>query len=78
MGHLEKDFSEYEPTFTYTLVGRIGEFYTKTDVVINKTLKGETDTKVIPVLQDAAYVESFSNYQDDLETIEGPETNNPL
>ncbi|QOT00353.1 hypothetical protein JNUCC42_06420 [Brevibacterium sp. JNUCC-42] len=71
VGHLEKDFSEYEPTFNYSSVGRIGEFYTKTDVIIDKTLKGETDTKVIPVLQDAAYVDSPSKHQDDLLTIEG-------
>ncbi|QDX94379.1 hypothetical protein EEL30_20075 [Brevibacillus laterosporus] len=73
VGHLEKDFSEYEPTFNYSSVGRIGEFYTKTDVIIDKTLKGETDTKVIPVLQDAAYIDSPSKHQDDLLTIEGYE-----
>ncbi|TPG69753.1 hypothetical protein EEL32_10000 [Brevibacillus laterosporus] len=71
VGHLEKDFSEYEPTFFYTSLGRIGGFYTKTDVMIDKTLKGDVDTKVIPILQNAAYVESSSKYQDDLMTIEG-------
>ncbi|TPG69296.1 hypothetical protein EEL31_12700 [Brevibacillus laterosporus] len=71
VGHLEKNFSEYEPTFNNTSVGRVGEFYTKTDIIIDKSLKGDTDTKVIPVLQAAAYVESSSKYQDDLETIEG-------
>lgn len=64
VGHLEKNFSEYEPTFNYTSVGRVGEFYTKTDIIIDKSLKGDTDTKVIPVLQAAAYVESSSKYQD--------------
>ncbi|MGG1443669.1 hypothetical protein ABE354_16790 [Brevibacillus laterosporus] len=71
VGHIENDFSEYEPTFKYTSVGRVGEFYTKTDVIIDKTLKGEADTKVIPVLQAAAYVESATKYQADLATIEG-------
>ncbi|MED1786652.1 hypothetical protein P4V47_03895 [Brevibacillus laterosporus] len=71
VGHLEKDFSEYEPTFKYTSEGRVGEFYTKTDVIIDKILKGDTDTKVIPVLQDAVYVDSPTKYQDDLLTIEG-------
>lgn len=71
VGHLEKDFSEYEPTFKYTSEGRVGEFYTKTDIIIDKTLKGDADTKVIPVLQAAAYVESSFKYQADLETIEG-------
>ncbi|QOS99948.1 hypothetical protein JNUCC42_04110 [Brevibacterium sp. JNUCC-42] len=71
VGHLEKDFSEYEPTFNYSSVGRIGEFYTKTDVIIDKTLKGETDTKIIPVLQDAAYIDNPTKYKDDLLTIEG-------
>ncbi|AYB37683.1 hypothetical protein [Brevibacillus laterosporus] len=71
VGHLEKDFSEYEPTFNYSSVGRVGEFYTKTDVIIDKILKGETDTKIIPVLQDAAYIDSPTKHQDDLLTIEG-------
>ncbi|MED4766158.1 hypothetical protein ABHN05_11245 [Brevibacillus laterosporus] len=71
VGHLEKDFLEYEPTFKYTSEGRIEEFYTKTDVIIDKVLKGETGTKIIPVLQDAAYINSPTKHQDDLLTIEG-------
>ncbi|WPS85390.1 hypothetical protein SMD22_01820 (plasmid) [Brevibacillus halotolerans] len=71
VGHLEKDFSEFEPTFKYSPVGRIGEFYTKTDVIIDKVLKGEAGTKTISVLQDAAYIDSPTKHKDDLMTIEG-------
>ena len=72
VARLDKDFSRYEPTVSYTSDGRLDAFYTVTDVQILKQLKGDVAGKTLPVIQGAAYIrlDPLKN-QKDLVTSEG-------
>ncbi|TPG68262.1 hypothetical protein EEL32_20695 [Brevibacillus laterosporus] len=68
----EKDFTDEESTITYTDVGRIEDYYTVTDVKVNKVFKGKDIPDSISVIQGAVMVKDDAlKYQKDLLTIEG-------
>ena len=53
VGSTRKDFSEFKPTVTYNLDGRIEDFYTVTDVKVDKVYKGTFKKENVPVAQVA-------------------------
>jgi len=54
IGHTQKDFKEFPATINYNENGRYSDYYTVTDVKINKVIKGQYSKDTIPVIQAAA------------------------
>lgn len=68
----KKDFSDEEPTITYTDKGRIEDYYTVTDVEIHKIFKGEDIPETISVIQAAVMIKNDDlKYSKDTLAIEG-------
>lgn len=65
-GTMEKDFSSFKPTITYNPEGRMDDFYTVTDVKINKVYKGIFNQKYVPVSQVAVLKDSLTKLNKDM------------
>lgn len=50
-----KDFSDLEPTIEYNEYGRYGEYFTITDIKIDKVIKGDCSTDIVLVSQRVAF-----------------------